>query len=306
MSDIPAWQAPLLLLTPDMIVVPVAVAHLEDSVGPVGEAAEEAVLLLTSEMVPAQAAAAAIPAGLAGTLREPVVLPATAPRLRPTRGFVLAALLHGAFLAAIFLLLARHKKPAPPANDIVITMAMESTPAIGTTAQPAKPVVQPPAPVPITPKPTPVPPPTPPVPVVAKAAELPTPVPKLEKPPVPKPVPPHPPAPMEATGQPHPPHAATAIQVATIPAQPDHASNNPPPDYPQVSRDLGEEGTVLLSISILPDGTPASVAITQSSGYPTLDNAARNAVLTWHFTPALRDGVAVPFVLSYRILFQLH
>ncbi len=297
---------PPLLLTADMIVVPVAVAQFEQSVRQVAQATEEAILLLTSDMVPTRAAAAAIPAGLAGTLREPIVLPATAPRLRPTRGVALAVLLHGTLLAGVFFLLTRHKKLPPPANDLVITMAMESTPAIGTTAQAAKPVVQPPAPVPVTPKPMPIPPPTPPVPVVAKAAELPTPVPKLEKPPVPKPVPPHPPAPMEAQGQPHTPSATTPIQTATIPAEPDSASDNAPPDYPQVSRDLGEEGTVVMNISILPNGAPASVAIVQSSGYPTLDNAARNAILTWHFTPALRDGVPVPFVLSYRILFQLH
>jgi protein TonB len=295
---------PPLLLTADMIVVPVAVAQFEDSVRQVSQATEKAIFLLTSDMVPSKAAAAAIPAGLAGTLREPIVLPATAPRLRPTRGVLLAMLLHGSLLAAVFLILMRHKKPPPPANDVVITMAMESTPAIGTTAQPSKPVVQPPAPVPVTPKPTPIPPPTPPVPVVAKAAELPTPVPKVEKPPAPKPVPPHPPAPMEAQGQPHPPHAATEIQTTTTPAKP--VSDNPPLIYPGDSRNLGEEGAVLLKLTILPDGTAANVTIVQSTGFPRLDNAARDTVMNWHFSPALRNGVPVPSVISLWFLFHLH
>ena len=39
----------------------------------------------------------------------------------------------------------------------------------------------------------------------------------------------------------------------------------------------------------------SSVDIVRSSGFPLLDNAAREAVAAWHFLPAVKDGLAIPF-----------
>jgi protein TonB len=107
-----------------------------------------------------------------------------------------------------------------------------------------------------------------------------------------------------APGAPLPPHPASTVAVATIPAHPDPFGQTPP-DYPAASRERGEEGEVLLSIHILADGFPDSVVVTKSSGYPALDKAARDAVLRWHFIPALRGGVPVDCTLTDYILFQL-
>jgi TonB family protein len=41
------------------------------------------------------------------------------------------------------------------------------------------------------------------------------------------------------------------------------------------------------------------VDVVRSSGYPLLDQAAVSRLRTWHFTPAVRDGV--PVASLYRI-----
>jgi protein TonB len=262
-----------------------ATARLHASAQSVAAAADQALLLLTGEMM-VRPAAAALPAGLARSMVAPVVPPATAPKLRRVRGFTLAMALHVAALGGLFLLLHRPHRPPPPEQDVIVEMAMESAPATG--AAPATKSAQKPPPLLVVQKPT-VAPMTPPSP----------------HPPVQKPAPPIPRAPALARGALRPASSATAINVATIPAHPDDDSDNPPPDYPLVSRDRGEEGVVVLSIHVLADGLPGSVAVEDSSGYPMLDDAARDAVLRWHFAPAFRAGVAVDWMLSYRILFQL-
>ncbi|QUT05980.1 energy transducer TonB [Sphingobium phenoxybenzoativorans] len=79
-----------------------------------------------------------------------------------------------------------------------------------------------------------------------------------------------------------------------------------PPRYPIESRRKHEQGTVVLSLTLGVDGRVASVAITQSSGSPRLDDAARDAVRTWRWEPTIRGGqpvqvrgvVEIPFVLK--------
>ena len=38
----------------------------------------------------------------------------------------------------------------------------------------------------------------------------------------------------------------------------------------------------------------------------SLDNAARDAVMGWHFLPAVRDGQAIPFEMQLRVVFHLN
>jgi periplasmic protein TonB len=79
-----------------------------------------------------------------------------------------------------------------------------------------------------------------------------------------------------------------------------------PPRYPIDARRKREEGTVLLAVTLAADGHVASVAIARSSGFASLDDAARDAVRHWRWAPTLRDGepvmvrgvVEIPFVLQ--------
>ena len=78
-----------------------------------------------------------------------------------------------------------------------------------------------------------------------------------------------------------------------------------PPVYPAMARRRGEQGRVVLRVSVAAGGTPAQVAVGQSSGFPSLDDAAMDAVRQWRFVPATRDGQPVPAVAEVPILFRL-
>ncbi|MEI7065240.1 energy transducer TonB [Dickeya chrysanthemi] len=86
--------------------------------------------------------------------------------------------------------------------------------------------------------------------------------------------------------------APTATPAATAPVTPPSANaaylHNPPPAYPDVAINRGWEGTVLLNVQVRPDGKVQTIRLQRSSGYPTLDDAAREAVLHWSFVPARR------------------
>jgi protein TonB len=60
-----------------------------------------------------------------------------------------------------------------------------------------------------------------------------------------------------------------------------------------MSRRLGEQGEVRLSIHVGSDGRVITARVAQSSGWERLDKAAIEAVSVWRFIPAQKDGVAV-------------
>jgi protein TonB len=81
---------------------------------------------------------------------------------------------------------------------------------------------------------------------------------------------------------------------------------NPAPPYPGMSRRLGEEGRVLLRVRVGADGLPTQVEIAQSSGFPRLDAAAREAVRGWKFVPARQGERAVAASVNVPIAFKLN
>jgi protein TonB len=90
-----------------------------------------------------------------------------------------------------------------------------------------------------------------------------------------------------------------------IPAGPDPKVHNREPIYPDEAARRGEHGVVILLIQVSPEGLPDLVDVVQSSGFSRLDRAARDAVVTWRFVPAVRDGQPVASSLSLRVQFQL-
>lgn len=110
---------------------------------------------------------------------------------------------------------------------------------------------------------------------------------------------PQPPAPPVAEVAPPAPPVVTAPRFDA-----DYLSN-PKPVYPLASRRLGEEGKVLLRVKVSPDGTALSVEIKQSSGFPRLDDAARDAVVRWRFVPARRGDEAIESWVTVPIVFSL-
>jgi protein TonB len=80
---------------------------------------------------------------------------------------------------------------------------------------------------------------------------------------------------------------------------------NPKPTYPNLSRRLGEQGTVLLRVYVTVEGNATKVELKSSSGFPRLDRAAHDAVQSWMFVPAKRGEQAVDAWVVVPIKFSL-
>ncbi len=188
----------------------------------------------------------------------------------------------------------------------------------------SEPVVTPPSVVGVlvAPEPEPAPPPPKPVPPPPKPEPKPVPTPKPVTKPTPKPTPkPEPvrevaqePVQQAAPTPPAPPSApvqqATPAPEAPAPVTPPRTDaahlNNPAPQYPALSRRLGEQGRVMLDVYILPDGSVGEIKLNRSSGFPRLDNAALQAVKTWKYVPAKRGDKPIPFWYVQPVSFVLN
>ena len=80
---------------------------------------------------------------------------------------------------------------------------------------------------------------------------------------------------------------------------------NPAPPYPPLSRRMGEEGKVVLRVSVSPQGMAESVEIKTSSGSQRLDEAAQKTVRVWKFIPAKRGDIAIQSFVLVPIIFKL-
>lgn len=163
-------------------------------------------------------------------------------------------------------------------------------------------------------------PPKPPVPSVPKTVELSAPVPRAVIPPLPLIAV----APSEPTITPPQPTRAEAAPVATAaPTAPAAPSPTPPAPatprtvssveyikapqlvYPNLSRRLGESGTVVLRILINEKGLPEQILIQKSTGYSNLDEAGRQAAQRALFKPMIENGKPVPVYVLVPLTFQL-
>jgi protein TonB len=136
------------------------------------------------------------------------------------------------------------------------------------------------------------------------------------------PAPPAPPATQQEAASPAPPSPSAnppqtnlgdALDIGnwqvtgphvTPPAM-DSTVRNVPPVYPAEAARAAEAGTVVLLVTVAPDGSAEKIEISSSSGYERLDRAAREAVSHWHFTPGQQDGIAVQSLYPVKINFAL-
>lgn len=187
--------------------------------------------------------------------------------------------------------------PAPPAEQVQLPSARE-TPPVEKPPEPEPPKPKP-KPKPKPPKPRPQPRPEPP-PVEAPPSEQAISVPES--------------APEEeAVGPPPQPVSAPvernddSLGAPVIPPRQDaNPLNNPAPAYPTVSRRLREQGTVVLEVLILPDGTVGEVRVKESSGYQRLDETAMKAVKHWKYIPARQGDKTISYWYLQPLEFSLH
>ena len=122
--------------------------------------------------------------------------------------------------------------------------------------------------------------------------------------PVSAPTAPTPPAPTRVEAPPAPaPVTAPSRTDVSIPAS--YSASNQKPIYPNMSKRLGEQGTVVLRVLVKADGSAGEVEVKSSSSYPRLDQAAIDAVKTWRFNPAKIDGKATDEWYQVPIPFKL-
>lgn len=81
--------------------------------------------------------------------------------------------------------------------------------------------------------------------------------------------------------------------------------DNPAPAYPSVSRELGEQGKVLLRVLVNAAGEVEQIILRKSSGFERLDSAAHETVKQWRFVSAHRGQQAVSAWVVVPISFTL-
>jgi periplasmic protein TonB len=100
--------------------------------------------------------------------------------------------------------------------------------------------------------------------------------------------------------------AQIAAATSVIPPRPVAGmETNRAPTYPEIALRRGEAGRVMLRVSVSADGQPLEVDVAQTSGYPSLDAAARSAVRRWRFVPATRAGSAVAAIAEVPVRFRI-
>lgn len=210
------------------------------------------------------------------------------PRVIAVAVGVLAA--HAIMLAAAWL---HRNAPPPKAVEVQSITAQLITPApiaqqvaAESIPQPAPPKPTPhvkpkvePKPVQKAAKPTPQ-------PVAPSPAPSPTPAPAADPSPAPA-------APAAAAPAATPGPARETMQVSAPKNVPTLQCNFVKPDYPSMSRRRGESGTAYVHFVVGVTGKIESVELEKSSGYPRLDDAARDAMRASTCRPYIENGQAI-------------
>jgi TonB family protein len=76
------------------------------------------------------------------------------------------------------------------------------------------------------------------------------------------------------------------------------------PSYTEEARAARVQGTVLLSVVVMPDGTTGQIKVLRSLDVG-LDQRAVEAVSTWKFKPGIKAGSPVPVQATIEVSFHL-
>ena len=98
--------------------------------------------------------------------------------------------------------------------------------------------------------------------------------------------------------------AAPETGNAVHDVEPRPVAGNPKPVYPRLAIHRQLEGTVILTIDVLPSGKVANISVETGSGFSLLDQAAIKAVSQWRFTPAHQVDTPT-MTVTQSIQFQL-
>lgn len=108
--------------------------------------------------------------------------------------------------------------------------------------------------------------------------------------------------PVAAVATPLPPAPPAKV---VLPSSMGDYLNNPKPNYPPMSKRLGEQGGVGVRIFVGADGLPQKRELLKTSGFERLDQAALDVVMRWTFVPGKRGGVPEAMWMATTIKFEL-
>jgi protein TonB len=101
------------------------------------------------------------------------------------------------------------------------------------------------------------------------------------------------------------PAAAAPAAIPGTPLKSVLATHTTPP-YPEISRRLGEAGSVQLHIDVDSNGDVRGVSVARSSGHARLDQAALDWVKSrWRYHAATRNGSGIPSETDAIVVFDL-
>jgi len=87
--------------------------------------------------------------------------------------------------------------------------------------------------------------------------------------------------------------------------KPPRATYAPDPEYSELARRAKYQGVTVLGVIVGPDGNPQDVWVVKKLGL-ALDRKAIDAVRTWKFDPATRDGEPVAVLINIEVTFHLY
>lgn len=105
-------------------------------------------------------------------------------------------------------------------------------------------------------------------------------------------------------------NASKASAASELPpgASPDRMPQKPAnaaPTYPPEAYQQGQEGVVLLDVTISAEGQVSRLKLHRSCGFKLLDDAAQSAVTKWRFEPAQYRGRAIAYRVVVPVRFSI-
>ncbi len=107
-----------------------------------------------------------------------------------------------------------------------------------------------------------------------------------------------------------PPKAAPPPPAADVIIPPKQNPRSPisQPEYPTMSRRLGEEGATILLLTLDADGRVTAATVDTGSGFERLDEAAVKEAMRprlWKFIPGTINGKPAPMQFKFRVVFKI-
>lgn len=116
---------------------------------------------------------------------------------------------------------------------------------------------------------------------------------------------PAPGAPEAESGMAQTPDQAVQTESAVLSDQQARVTERKALEYPAASLRNGETGSVTIRVRIDAAGEPVKAEIEQSSGFRSLDRAARKAVMRWRYAPKIENGAAVETEILVPVDFKI-